>query len=309
MKSLFLLGLLPSTMFACLWVDGTTIDGHRKQVSGARTVDMLRRAMSVNPREVTASQKFGESKTEMQSSEAEAVNKVFSGDLNAAITLLKKLEEKVPMQYSTAANLGTAYELSGDNVSALKWITDGMRLNPDSHDGTEWLHALILEAKIEAAKHPEHPTTARLLDVPEKMQADTQIQVRGKSYSAREIQHALLHQLNERLVFVKPKDRYVADLLYSYALIEANLSSVEDGLSMLKLSREYGFSDEELLNLRQEQYKSLVKAAHLKWSGKMALFIGGAILLLYYCYRRKWFFLSKRAYKAHQETLAITKGL
>lgn len=305
MKPLLLLGLLPSTMFACLWVDGTTIDGHLKQVSGYGAVERLRQAMSVNPREETASKRFGRSKTEKQSREAEAVDKVFSGDLNAAIAMLKKLEEKMPMQYSTAANLGTAYELSGDNVSALKWITDAMRLNPDSHDGTEWVHALILEAKIEGAKHPEHPIAARLLEVPERMNADTQIQVRGNSYSAEEIRHALLHQLNERLVFVKPKDPYVADLLYSYALIEANLSSVEAGLGLLKLAGEYGFADEALLSRRQQQFQSLVKNARLKSWGKTTLYISGVMLFLYYCYRRKWFFLSKRAYKAHQAARAM----
>jgi hypothetical protein len=51
-----------------------------------------------------------------------------------------------------AANLGTALELLGNKEEALHWIREGIRRNPQSHEGTEWLHAKILEAKIAAQK-------------------------------------------------------------------------------------------------------------------------------------------------------------
>src|SRR5690606_13087090 len=67
--------------------------------------------------------------------EREAVRKILSGQAREAISLLQKIEEDASGQYSTAANLGTAYELAGDNRNALKWINEGLRRNPESHHG------------------------------------------------------------------------------------------------------------------------------------------------------------------------------
>jgi len=54
-------------------------------------------------------------------------------------------------------DLGTAYELAGKNEPALRWIREGLRRNPNSHKGTEWLHVKILEAKIEQEKQRPSP--------------------------------------------------------------------------------------------------------------------------------------------------------
>src|SRR6185503_7493595 len=56
--------------------------------------------------------------------------------------------------YVVAANLGTAYELHGDLVAARRWIAEAIRRNPYSHEGTEWLHVLILDARMALAKDP-----------------------------------------------------------------------------------------------------------------------------------------------------------
>ena len=75
--------------------------------------------------------------------------------MKEAIELLEELEKKSPGQYAVAANLGTAYELNGDNRKALEWIKKGVERNPESHFGTEWLHVKILEAKIAIEQNPE----------------------------------------------------------------------------------------------------------------------------------------------------------
>jgi len=77
-----------------------------------------------------------------------AVAFVHQGKYSEAIALLQELERRYPGKYQVAANLGTAFELSGDNKQALQWIREGIRRNPKSHEGTEWLHVAILEAKL-----------------------------------------------------------------------------------------------------------------------------------------------------------------
>ena len=65
-----------------------------------------------------------------------------------AIELYLDIEKIKPNRYSTASNIGTAYELIGQNENALKWIKKSVELDPKSHNGSEWIHIKILEAKI-----------------------------------------------------------------------------------------------------------------------------------------------------------------
>ncbi len=308
MKMLVTLTLwIPSVAFACLWVDGTTIDGHIHTVGGFGAAMMLRQQMEARPGEPTLFGRFGDGEPPAEGKEGQAVWQILQGQLDEAIELLTKLEAATPGRYSTASNLGTAYELKGDNVNALKWITTGISRNPESHHGTEWLHVLVLEAKVEAVNHPGQPRSHHLLELPERLGADTPVLVRGKSYRAGDVFTALSYQLNERVVFVKPKDPYVADLLYSYALLEAHLSSVEGGKELLQLSREYGFPDENLLKKQEDRFDSIRRTAQIVWWTKVAGALLAGVLVLYYCYRRKWFFLSSVDYKAHKAAMAAAK--
>jgi len=77
-----------------------------------------------------------------------AVALLHTGETQEAIRLLQEVETEHPGAYQTAANLGTAYELAGDNANGLKWIEEGVKRNPDSHGGSEWIHVAILKAKI-----------------------------------------------------------------------------------------------------------------------------------------------------------------
>ena len=308
MKMLVVLALwIPSIAVGCLWVHGTTIDGRIHTVSGITTARMLRQQMATRPGERDPFGRSGEDEHQVEGEERQAVGQILRGELEEAIERLTKMEAATPGRYSTASNLGTAYELKGDNVNALKWIIAGISRNPESHYGTEWLHALILEAKVEAAGHPDHPLSHHLLEVPERLGADTPILVMGKSYRAKDVSTALSYQLIERMVFVKPKDPYVADLLYSFALLQANLFTVESGKELLQLAREYGFPDEGLLRNQETRFDAVKRMAQFLWWSKVASGVVAFVLLLCYCYRRKWLFLSSVDYKAHKAALAAAK--
>ena len=94
-----------------------------------------------------------------------AILLMYQGRHARAVQLLLALERRWPGHHETAANLGTALELSGHDAPALAWIRLGIRRNPDEHFGTEWLHARILESKLASVKDPSRLTSQSIAGV------------------------------------------------------------------------------------------------------------------------------------------------
>ncbi len=215
-----------------------------------------------------------------------AVATILGGDYAAGIVMLKELEARKPDDYNTAANLGTAYELAGDNEKALEWIKEGIQRNSRSHQGTEWLHTVILEAKLAAAKGEGLPETTRLVSLPDTVDKSATLVIQGANHKVAEVFAALAYQLEERMVFVKPKDRWVAECLYSLAILQAHLYSVEDALGILGLAEQYGFPDGKLLKSKRQSLERSI------WIGKAqhwcVIVIGSVvgILAILFCYRK-----------------------
>ncbi len=178
-----------------------------------------------------------------------AVALMYLGRADEAVLRLQALEKERPGEYYVAANLGTAHELAGNNAEALKWINEGLRRNPDSHEGTEWLHVRILEAKIRQETEPDYFDNHTVLDLdpghPHKALPE-ELQTNEKGLDWHSVQHAILHQLSERLQFVKPPDAPVAGLLFDLAMLEAGTHSLEAAVELLKLARDYGYSHARL---------------------------------------------------------------
>lgn len=84
---------------------------------------------------------------------------IIQGKYKEAIDLYKKIEQLQPDRYSTASNIGTAYELTGNNSEALQWIVKAVKISPESHFHSEWIHINILKAKIKG----EHYITSKFL--------------------------------------------------------------------------------------------------------------------------------------------------
>jgi tetratricopeptide (TPR) repeat protein len=163
-----------------------------------------------------------------------------TGAAAEAVTLLQQIEAEKPGLYVTAANLGTVYELSGDDEKALEWIRKGIERNPESHEGTEWLHVRILEAKLALRDDPKwlelhsvlgsrsedlmalieprdektHPFPGYGVS-PSNSVTFSVVGNRGESLTLDQIKAALIYQLHERLQFVSPPDAIVGDLLAS----------------------------------------------------------------------------------------------
>lgn len=227
-----------------------------------------------------------------------AVAKMYLGQYNEAVELLRQLETEKPGEYAVAANLGTAYELSGDNESALKWIREGMQRNQNSHRGTEWLHAKILETKISIAKEPDYLTRHTILDLDAKMIGD-HITVSDQSYTLDKVAEALRYQLEERMQFVKPTEPVVAALLFDYAAVEAATRTLESAEKLLNLAAEYGYPAEKIKPLIN-QYDQKILWRKTKQRGTYVLLAMAVIGGLWYLYKRGIFVLSSKDLKKRQ---------
>lgn len=175
-----------------------------------------------------------------------AVALIHLGRTAEALKILEKLERTAPRSYYVAANLGTAYELLGNNEKAYKWIAEGMKRNPDSHFGTEWLHLKILKAKQAIKQDPQWINKNSVLGIDwELIGGDlSKVQVsddRKVVHNADAVRKAIEYQLHERTEFVKPPDATVASLLYDLSHLVRHSRSEEHGNLVLNAAHTYGY--------------------------------------------------------------------
>jgi tetratricopeptide (TPR) repeat protein len=202
-----------------------------------------------------------------------AVALIKLGRSKEAIAILEPLAAEHPTEYIIAANLGTAYELVGENAKALEWIQKGVKLNPESHEGTEWLHVKILEAKIAHEKDPNWFKKNSILgldfgkDATPKIDeiSITVMENKGDEKPLTATQKALEYQLHERLGFVKQRDAVVADLLFTLG----NILMVKDTPQHAELV--YGLASEFTVDpldnqvlIRQAESQKLAQSARFK---------------------------------------------
>ena len=184
---------------------------------------------------------------------------VFLGHFQKAREVLEAAEQAEPGDYAVASNLGTAYELLGENAKALEWIRKGIERKADSHHGTEWVHVKILEAKLALAGDPKWLETHTVLGLDYGRDARP-VRI-GEAPAAKEkytVLHGLSYQLRERLKFVKAPDPLVGDLLFNLANETAVLGAAKQALGIYELAAEYKSPDAALLKQRTEYVRSLV---------------------------------------------------
>jgi tetratricopeptide (TPR) repeat protein len=290
-----LVGLVvPLGLLACLNISGTSLTGgsKRQNYKTLAHVQVLREMMAEQPVTALRNLDFVKPTDASGIEELRAVEAVVAGRLDEGISLLQALEEKDPGRYGTASNLGTAYELKGDNRQALQWIFEGIRRNPESHQGSEWLHALILETKLKLEQDPGWLASHRVLELDETRLDDPKalFLVGGQERMSRDIGTALQHQLGERMLLVKPKDAIVADLLYSYSVLEAHTDVVEPALELTSMAKEYGFAVPELLAAQEKKFHRAILPAHIHhyeiWVGGIAI----ALAVIFNAIRRDGLF-------------------
>jgi len=237
---LLLILIFPSLTQACLWLEGTTIDGNYKTFEDRRISSIFLEMSQYK----TAQQNFQDKfyRESNQTIEYIALYQIMKGKYKQGINKLLEIEKKSPNIYSTASNLGTAYELQGNIPLAIKWIKEGIKRDAHSHGGTEWLHLLILEIKLRLENNSTLLKKGHIINMPTKFEDSTKIQIKDKRYTITDIRDALFYQLKERMIFVKPKDEIVADLLYTFAKIEEQTTVITESDKLLRMAIEYGFN-------------------------------------------------------------------
>jgi tetratricopeptide (TPR) repeat protein len=287
--------LFVNTALPCIWITGTKYNGDSVS-TGLGGAFYLRSALKADRRadgERMEAELRGATNFNDRSDYSVAL--MFLGRSEEAVALLNQLEKENPGQYFIAANLGTAYELSGNNEEALKWIKEGIHRDPASHEGTEWLHVKILEAKIAQQKDTNYFKSHSVLELrPEKIGAE--VTVGDQKFSPKEITDAIQYQLRERMQFVKPRDQVVAGLLFDYAAIEAATETLESAEKILQMAREYGYPSDKIQPLL-ELYNRRIAWRKTKRDIFYTSLAVGVVCLFVYWYKKGIFVLSSRDLK------------
>ncbi len=170
-----------------------------------------------------------------------------AGKHKEALEIFKVLYEHLPNDFQLASNLGTAYELNGDLKNALKYIKKGIELNPNDHDGSEWIHVEILKAKQKVSTDPDYLVQHSVLNLSEKQEKDSLVA------------HQISLQIRERFPFSPKKDLIMASLLIDLGDCYANTKSIEFAEAVYKIAKEYFGDNSNELNQKLKKIKELLK--------------------------------------------------
>lgn len=171
-----------------------------------------------------------------------------AGATKESIAILAQLSDHYPDEYHIASNLGTAYELNGDLEKAIQYIKKGIQLNPDAHEGSEWVHLKILETKIQLERDSSYLSKNTVLNLTEANKKDSLVK------------NQILIQVRERFPFSPGPNPIMASLLIDLGDCFANTTSIEFAKTMYTLAKLYYGANEdlvdpkinEMLNLRRK---------------------------------------------------------
>jgi tetratricopeptide (TPR) repeat protein len=186
-----------------------------------------------------------------------AVQLVWLGEYAQPLRMLQGLYRQHPGEYTLAANLGTLYELNGKPDSALFYIQRGMALNPKSHQGSEWVHVRILQAKLNGRKDPDWLARHSLLGLYAGAKKETPD---GDTWYRDTIYH-ITYQLQERIPFTPAPDRLMARLLKEYADLLARELSIESAFTAYQMALVYDPADADGNRQKLSELSPLLKKA------------------------------------------------
>ena len=274
MRKWWLLGalLVSPSVLACINTPNTDNAGHRffpNEFSGEALVEIMMTPRAEqywrgsNKKVIAAARDRPDFKnlTEL------GIVLIYQGKHADAIRLFLEIETLHPGRHETAANLGTALELMGRDSLALRWIRLGIRRDVREHEGTEWLHARILETKIALKNDPRYLDGRSIAGVRFESVLVPPLPTGypsgndGRPVKPYELEKALSYQLNERLPFVKPKDPVVANLLSDWATLNLAGGPIENAQALYRLAERYGAQRTPLITGRLRHIRQTLAAA------------------------------------------------
>lgn len=252
MKKLFLPGILICfglTSTACLnYFYSIDKEGHTHHIT-----DDIRKKFNINFNKELVVSRLLKLETKLKKEHAYmllsdyALGLMKLGKTPEALQILAEIYKHYPNDYKIASNLGTAYELTGQNDSALKYIKRGMELNPNDHQGSEWVHVKVLEAKLKLSKDPAYLNTSTVLGLTEKQEKDPSV--------LRQI----FIQVHERFPFTPKPDAIMASLMTDLGDCYANTIAIEYALSSYTIAKDYFGDKSAALDEKIKATKALIK--------------------------------------------------
>jgi tetratricopeptide (TPR) repeat protein len=190
----------------------------------------------------------------IKSEQATTEEEIFDNQNNIAIALIKlgRLDEAEKIldnlikqklnDYSVTINLGTLYELKGNNQKALNLIKKAIQINPDSHSGSEWFHVKILEAKLKNLSNQD------------LIKADI-LGLKNRKVYATTTSSNIAYQLQERIPFTKAPNLLMAKVLQEYGDFVADSISISAAYVAYEIGMDY--DRENLLQLKEKKQNLL----------------------------------------------------
>ncbi|MDF2454745.1 MAG: tetratricopeptide repeat protein [Cytophagaceae bacterium] len=224
-------------------------------------------------------EKFNKGEGDYKDSSDFALIEMKIGSLKTALTILEKLYPNYLNEYNIVTNLGTAYELAGKNELAFKFISKALQLNPNSHQGSEWIHLNILREKLK--KKPDYKLIINL-------QVSDLRSGLGSYNSAKDldtlfsIRDQLLYQLEERISFIAPEDAIVSQLLIDAGDLIAITASVELARDYYKMALQYNPKNQTIVEDRLKEINKVIIYSFAKhhWGKVLIIIIIFSILFL-----------------------------
>ncbi len=171
-----------------------------------------------------------------------------------ALKIYLNIEKIKPNRYSTASNIGTIYELIGENQKAFEWIKKVIKINSKSHNESEWLHLNILEAKLKGENYINSDFLIKT-----NFGNDTIPKTKLNKNELVKLSKALYYQLNERVTFIKPKEKIIALLLFELGNIAYLQGSISYSKLLYKKAIEYGYTEQVIFSRLELCYIAIIK--------------------------------------------------
>jgi tetratricopeptide (TPR) repeat protein len=180
--------------------------------------------------------------------------------------LLKTKSIRYEDRYSATANLGVVHELMGNNDSAKYYVAEALKLNPRSHENSEWIHFKLLEAKEKDATWIYTNEIAAFQVIKINAEAGfSQILTANGTTTIDELIRQINWQLHERMLFVKPKDKLVANLLFTLGKLYYLKNDQQKAESTFALAKEY----DPALTSECDRYKNAGVYVNLLYGDKL----------------------------------------
>jgi hypothetical protein len=139
------------------------------------------------------------------------------------------------------------YELNGFNREALDLIKKAIVINPESHDGSEWVHVKVLEAKLKLEKDKDWLSKNKVLNLNieniEKTFANGAVPEDSILSKSIDSLYHIQYQLQERIPFTPVPDLLMANILSETGELFAKEKSVIGGYVYYHIGLKYDPQD------------------------------------------------------------------